>query len=65
MTGKIKKCILYVLALAAYCICGFIVMTVLNLFLHLDENTWELGLKCGLCGWIINMLLPLFKKKDK
>ncbi len=59
---KLKKIILYVLALIAFCACGVFVLLVFDLFLDFEQSTISLGMKSGAIAWVAMFIIPLFKR---
>lgn len=59
----LKKIILYVLALVAFCLCGGFVLIIFDLFLDMNMEIVKNGIKCGLFAWVVMFIVPLFKRK--
>jgi len=60
----LKKIILYILALVAFCLCGSFVLAIFDIILDMNMEIVTNGIKCGLFAWVIMFIIvPLFKRK--
>ncbi len=60
----VKKIVLYILALVAFCLCGSFVLAIFDMLLDMNMEIVTNGIKCGLFAWIVMfIILPLFKRK--
>lgn len=62
----LRSIILELLLLVAMCLCGTIVMKMMDFVLKLSyENAWSIGFKVGFVAWIVILALQIFSKKEE
>lgn len=61
---KLKKIILYLLALVAFCVCGVFVIAVFEALWDTKLEVVRDGINSGLIAWVVMFIVPLFKKEN-